>query len=213
MATQDAFDPNAGLTAEQLAQERKIEEEEQKKNPELWKKNNAWLEQMIGLLKNIKPEEVEAMNAKFEKFIEGEVTWAELQGVPPKLLFEISEHGYLQFQRGRFKEAETIFKGLSTLDHKNAYYHSVLGAIYQKQDRLGDALAEYTVAVEMNPKDIASFVNRGEIYYRLGGVEEPLEDFNAAIALDPQAKNPWANRARFLKNAILQEEEADKNRK
>lgn len=205
MPADEPFDPDAGLSPEELEKERKKEEAEKSENPELWKKNNEWLDQFRKSLENIRPEEAEKATQLVERFIEGEITWAELQGVPPQLLFQMAEYGYLQFQRGKLAEAETIFKGLSVLDHKRAYHHAVLGAIYQKMDKLGDALAEYTVALEMDPKNLSSYVNRGEIYYRLGYVEEPLEDFERAIALDPQGKDPWANRAKFLKNLVLQE--------
>lgn len=207
MPTDESFDPDAGLSPEELERERKIEEAERAKNPELWAKNNEWLEKFNAVLANISPEEAEKAAKLVERFIEGEITWAELQRIPPQALFQMAEHGYLQFQRGKLKEAETVFKGLSVLDHKNSYYHTVLGAIYQKMDKLGDALAEYTVAIEMNDKDITAHVNRGEIYYRCGYVEEPLADFERAIKLDPQGKDAWANRARFLKNLILQEGE------
>lgn len=205
MPADESFDPDAALNPEDLEKERKQEEEEQKKNPELWEKNNEWLAKFSAALEKITPAEAEKAIKLVERFIEGEITWAELQAVPPQLLFQMAEYGYLQFQRGKLAEAETIFKGLSVLDHKRAYYHTVLGAIYQKMDKLGDALAEYSVALEMDPKNLASYVNRGEIYYRCGYIDEPLEDFEKAIALDPQGKDPWANRARFLKNLILQE--------
>lgn len=205
MPADEPFDPNAGLSSEDLEKERKTEEAEKAKNPELWKKNNEWLQQFRKTLEGISPEEAEKAGKLVERFIEGEITWAELQAVPPQLVFQMAEYGYLQFQRGKLAEAETIFKGLSVLDHKRAYHHAVLGAIYQRMDKLLDALAEYTVAIEMDPKNLASYVNRGEIYYRFGYVDEPLEDFEKAIALDPQGKDPWANRARFLKNLVLQE--------
>ncbi len=205
MPTREPFDPDKGLSPEQLEKERAKEEEEKAKNPELWKKNTEWLNQFVTTMENIKPEEAEKVGKLVERFIEGEITWAELQGFPPQVLFQMAEFGYMQFQRGKLKESEIIFKGLSVLDHKRVYYHSILGAIYQRMDKLADALAEYTVALEMDPKNIACYVNRGEIYYRCGYIDEPLQDFEKAIALDPQATDPWANRARFLKSKVIQE--------
>ncbi len=98
-----------------------------------------------------------------------------------------------------------IFKGLSVLNDEDPYYHTMLGAIYQRQEKWGDALAEYTIAIEINPQDITAYVNRGEIYYKMGYLEEPLEDFEKAIALDKTEKNPWAIRAKHLKEIVLRE--------
>ncbi|MBL7685649.1 MAG: tetratricopeptide repeat protein [Deltaproteobacteria bacterium] len=209
MNLEEEFDPNAEMTPEQLAEEKKQEEEQQKKNPELWQKNNEWLDQFNNILSKITPEAAEAMAEKVAKLIEGEITWAELQGISPQKLFEISEFGYLQIQRGKLDVAEKIFKGLSSLDHRTAYYHAALGTIYQRQEKLADALAEYTAAVELDPADIASFVNRGEIYFKCDCLEQASADLDQAIQLDPQAKDPWANRGRFLKKMVLQAIEED----
>jgi tetratricopeptide (TPR) repeat protein len=205
MSKEESFDPDAGLTPQELEREKKIEEEERAKNPELWKKNMEWLNYVNGVLEKITDEDAERAVEMMGRFIEGEVTWAEVEGMPKKLLHEMAQFGYLQLKRGKLKEAEKVFKGLSFLDHKNAYYHTALGSIYQRMDKLGDALAEYTAAIEMDPGNIAALVNRGEIYYRCGYVQEPLEDFEKAISLDPKGKDRWSNRARFLKNLVYQE--------
>jgi len=210
MAEEDKLDPDAGLSPQELEREKKLEEEERKKNPELFQKNTEWLEKVSQVLEGISSEDADRAMKLMERYIEGEVTWAEVQGMPPELLSEITEYGYLQFQRGKLKEAEMVFKGLSFLDHKNAYYHTVLGAIYQKMEKFGDALGEYTAAIEMNPKDITAYANRGEIFHRTYCRDEALADFEKAIELDSSGKDPWANRARFLKNLILQEREEDK---
>jgi len=162
-----------------------------------------WLKTLGELLNKIDPKDANQALKDIESFVDGDATWAEVQGVPQQMLFDIAERGYLKFKSGRFKEAENIFKGLCILDHKTAYYHTALGAIYQKQEKFFDALAEYTVAVELDPEDVTAYVNRGEIYYMLGLDDEPILDFDAAIKLDVQGKDPWANRARFLKKQIL----------
>ena len=157
------------------------------------------------LLEKIDPKDSEKALHDLEEFIQGESTWAEVQGIPQQMLLDIAERGYLKFKSGRLKEAEILFKGLSALDHKTAYYHTALGAIYQKQENYLDALAEYTAAIEIDPEDVTAYVNRGEIYYLLGSDDLPMQDFESAIQLDPQGKDPWANRARFLKKQVLDE--------
>ncbi|HEX5033068.1 MAG TPA: tetratricopeptide repeat protein [bacterium] len=164
-----------------------------------------WLNALGELLDKIDPKDSEKALRDLEEFIQGDSTWAQVQGIPQQMLLDIAERGYLKFKSGRMKEAEILFKGLSALDHKTAYYHTALGAIYQKQENYLDALAEYTAAIELDPEDVTAYVNRGEIYYLLGSDDLPMQDFEAAIQLDPQGKDPWANRARFLKKQVLDE--------
>ena len=194
------------MTPEELKREQELEEEEKKKNPELWKKNTEWLEKFVEFLEKIAPNDEEAEKT-VKKYLKGEITFAELQGVSRDVLFKGAEFAYLQLQRGKFEEAENLLKGLITFDHDNPYYYVVLGAVYQRTDRWVDALACYTIALELDPKNIPAYVNRGEINGRLGYQTEPLEDFEKAIQLDPKGKDPWANRARFLKDLMLKERE------
>lgn len=154
------------------------------------------------LMENIDPKDADQAINDLEQFVEGDVTWAEIQKIPRQMLFDLAERGYLKFKSGRLKEAEGLFRFLSTIDHKTAYYFTALGAIYQKQDNYLDALASYTVALELDPEDTAALVNRGEIYYLVGYVKEPLQDFESAIRLDAAGNDPWANRARFLKKRL-----------
>jgi tetratricopeptide (TPR) repeat protein len=164
-----------------------------------------WLGNLNELLNRIDPKDAEKAIRDIEGFVDGDMTWAEVQGIPQQLLFDIAERGYLKFKSGRLQEAESLFKGLSMVDHKTAYYYTALGAIYQKQENLLDAISAYTVAIELDPEDITAYVNRGEVYSSMGIQEQPLQDFDAAIKLDPEGKDPWANRARFLKKRILED--------
>src|SRR4030095_1092662 len=100
MATDDAFDPNAGISPEQLERERQMEEAEKAKNPELWKKNSEYLAYINGVLEKINDKDAKRAVEMMERFIEGEVTWAEVEGVPKKVLHEIAQSVYLQLKRG-----------------------------------------------------------------------------------------------------------------
>lgn len=164
-----------------------------------------WVQAINEIVARIDPKDCEQALQDLESYMEGDATWAETQGIPKKMLFDIAEQAYLKFKGGRLEEAKALFRGLCWLDHTVAYFHTGLGAIYQKEQNYFDALAEYTVAIEIDPEDITAYVNRGEVYYLMGLQDQPLEDLDQAIQLDPKGKDPWANRARFLKKKILQE--------
>ena len=58
----------------------------------------------------------------------------------------------------------------------------------------------------MDPEDIASYTNRGEIYLIIGITDGAKDDFKAAIDLDKDGESPWALRAKILINKINEEE-------
>jgi Flp pilus assembly protein TadD len=148
----------------------------------------------------------------FNKFLEDKVSLAELKGIGRDKLYQLSEAGWVKFKHGRIEEAEQIFRSLLILDHRNAYFHAMMGAIMQKKKRPVEAILEYTRALQINGKDISTLVNRGEIYLRHRNFKKAAEDFKNAILLDMSGRNLWANRARSLVIALKRSMDAGKKK-
>lgn len=146
-------------------------------------------------------------------FLNDKISLAELKGISRDQLFQLSDAGFTKFKHGRLDEAEKIFQALIVLDHRNGYFHAMMGAVHQKRDRPIEAIMEYSQSIKINSKDISSFVNRGELYLRHKNYRKAAEDFRQAILLDMSGANLWANRARSLVIAIKRSMEADTRRK
>jgi tetratricopeptide (TPR) repeat protein len=144
---------------------------------------------------------------KIKDFIGGRISWAELFSFTPEMLFQMAEFGFAQFKAGRYQDAERIFKVLTVLDWNNSYYHSVMGSILQREKRFGEAIAEYSQAIDLDPKDIVSFTNRGEIFLQHGLIDEAEADLAKAIELDIDGDDKFANRARMLMQQLAAKKE------
>lgn len=142
-------------------------------------------------------------------FLEDKVSLAELKGISREDLYRLADAGFTKFRHGRYDEAEKIYQALILLDHRNAYFHAVMGAIHQKLGRPIEAIMEYSQSIRINKKDSSAYVNRGEIYLRHKNYKKAAEDFRNAIIMDPIGKNLWSNRARSLVIAIKRSMEAD----
>lgn len=138
------------------------------------------------------------------KFFTNETSFAQLMGIPQKELYRFAEIGHLKLTYGRVEEAKRVFEALTQIDPQNYYYHSVLGTVYQRLKRYIEAVFQFTEALRYNPKDLASLVNRGEIYLLHKNYRKAADDFKVAIMLDPEGRNNYANRARSLVIAIKQ---------
>ncbi len=134
----------------------------------------------------------------FKKFLFGKITWAQLEGMTMEQAYAIAEFGYTMYQQGRYKDARTLFEGLVIGNPYDPYFHAMLGAIYTKLDLHEEAAQEFSIAIELDPEDINSYVNRGELLLQHGEFEYAMEDLKAAIDLDPDGKNPASLRARAL---------------
>ena len=134
----------------------------------------------------------------FKKFLFGKITWAQLEGMTMEQAYAIAEFGYTMYQQGRYKDSQTLFEGLVIGNPYDPYFHAMLGAIYTKLDMHEEAAQEFSIAIELDPEDINSYVNRGELLLQHGEFEYAMEDLKAAIDLDPDGKNPASLRARAL---------------
>lgn len=153
----------------------------------------------------IPPEKKEEDYQKFLKFAAGEITWAEIKGYPKSLLKFLAKTAYFHFQKGNYALAESLFKGLSIVDHTNWYYRAALGAIYQKQKLFEEAIDEYTTALDLQEGEVTALANRGECHLQLQNYSEALEDFKQVLSLDSQLKSPWSKRAKVLMDQLIRD--------
>ncbi len=171
------------------------------------------LQKPTGRLQDPNPERFKHLANLFYKFASNEITVADVARLPRKKLRRLAEVGHMKFKYGRLEESLEIFSALSKVDHRNYYYRSALGGIYQKMKKWVEAVACYTISLGLNPRDLASFVNRGEVFLRHDKFKRAAEDFRNAIVLDRAGKNLWANRARSLVIALKRTIEAKKAEK
>lgn len=134
-----------------------------------------------------------------ERFIKGEITWAQANGLTMEQVYSFAEFGYNLFEQGRYEDARKIFEGLIVLNPYDGYFHSVLGSIFARQGLDQAALKEYTTSLELDPNNAQVHVNRAELYLKSGQFEEAMTDLKQAVSVDPIGHNvPAIARARAL---------------
>lgn len=162
----------------------------------------ASLSKLEEALKAVPQEKLATAKKEVDKLLKGDLSWADLSKFTPERLLTIAQMGFDQFKLGQYDSAERIFKGLTVIDPDNYYYHQMLGATFQRKEKHPEAVVEYSVACDLNPKDVVSLTNRGEVYFKLGIYELANADFDQAIGLDPKSEDKWSNRARMLREQI-----------
>lgn len=125
----------------------------------------------------------------------------------------IGKMGAMFYQQGNVDKAQTIFEGMLELEPENDAVHSALGAVLTNRRQDDEALIHLNKAIKINETEIASFVNRAEVYLRKSEVELAIADLKWAIQLDPLEKDPGANRARAMVLGIHQAIEAQNAQK
>ena len=160
------------------------------------------LDELKKTLDKLPPDVLKEAREKMKPFLEGDMGWLDLLNLSPEEQQKMAEMGYHQFQAGYLDEAEVIFKGLTVIEPENYYYHSMLGAIYQRKKMLPESIVEYSMAIHENAADIVSLTNRGEVFIDVGLYKQAQDDLELAIALDPEGQDPWGRRAENLKKKV-----------
>ena len=57
------------------------------------------------------------------------------------------------------------------------------------------AIADFTMAIEINPRFVLAYFNRGEDRFVLGDLRGAMTDFDNAIEIDPQFEDAYYYRA------------------
>jgi type III secretion system low calcium response chaperone LcrH/SycD len=148
---------------------------------------------------------------KIDKFIMGDITWAQLQGMTMEEAYGIAEYGYGLYQEGKYHDARTVFEGLVLCNPYDAYFHNMLGAVCQQLDLEEEAHQAYSTAIDLDEENLHALVNRGELQLKNGEFDKALDDLERAIALDPDGNDPAALRARALAMATAKAMEALKD--
>ncbi len=136
-----------------------------------------------------------------EKFLLGDVTWAELMGLTMEEAYNIAEYGYSLYEESRYHDARTVFEALVLANPYDAYFHNILGAVYQQLDLRDEALEQYTIAIDMDEQSLHPYINRGELLLQMGELQEALQDFQRAVDLDKDGNDAATARARALVQA------------
>ena len=102
---------------------------------------------------------------------------------------------------GAFPEAKgaAVLPGMNDLDE----FHR-RGVEKVNKGDLDGALAEFTRAIEMSPKNPSGYCNRGSVRLLKGDLEAAMTDYNRAIEVDPKYSTAFCGRgnARHLKGDV-----------
>jgi tetratricopeptide (TPR) repeat protein len=124
----------------------------------------------------------------------------------PRIQLGITEDDFMRmgamgasfYERGDLERARIIFEGLVEIDPNSGDAHAALGALYTRTNKDDDALTHLNLAIQLDENMIAPYVNRAEVFIRQQKLEAAVEDIKKAVALDPEEKDPAANRARAM---------------
>ncbi len=138
---------------------------------------------------------------KLKAYARGEMTWAEVEGMTWEEAKAIAQVGCDLAAAGRLEEARIIFEGLVEGNPKDSSSRAALGTVYQKLGRVEEAVAEYSAALQDDPRNPVALANRGELRLRKGD-RAGFSDIASAVQADPHGETSAGRRAKELVKAV-----------
>ncbi|GEM_PF-1632429 len=90
------------------------------------------------------------------------------------------------YQSGRVEDAENLAVSMTKEFPDHTFAWKVLGGVYDKTDRMSDALYAHQITVALDPKDPDSHNNLGQTLNKMGRSLEAEESCRRAIDLKPE---------------------------
>jgi len=132
---------------------------------------------------------IEINEETLQKYIFGELTWAEIVGFTAEEAHVAADYGLACIDAGRLDEATTVFEGLLAFNPRDAFAHVARGTIAERQGDDTLAFAHYSAALELEPTMVPALLARAELLLKLGEVELAREDIAAAEAQKPEGED------------------------
>jgi tetratricopeptide (TPR) repeat protein len=93
------------------------------------------------------------------------------------------------FDRGKYVEAEEMFRTAVSLNWSNPAPHNELGRALERQHRYDEAIAQYRRIITMDPKSAVAYNNMGYAMFARSKPDQKhadaIEQYHHAIAVDP----------------------------
>lgn len=99
---------------------------------------------------------------------------------------------------GAWREAEASAEAAAALDPDRHEAHVLHAVALAKQDKHERAIEAFERAVALQPGDVASLTNMGELLLELGAYQQAAGVLRRAMSADPKAEHPSGRRARSL---------------
>ena len=98
---------------------------------------------------------------------------------------QLFQQGNQAQNEGRYREAESIWRQIISIDSNNAIAYFYIGLALRKQGKLEEAIAAYKKAIELDPNDAFAYNNMGLALDDQGKYDEAIAAHKKALEIDP----------------------------
>jgi tetratricopeptide (TPR) repeat protein len=118
-----------------------------------------------------------------------------LVGVLPASAVRYSDCGQTKNLDRSIRSCTKIIKRGKRESRKNrTSAYTIRGNAYDNKGQYDQAIADFTKAIEINPRYAKAYTNRGSVYNSKGQADRAIADYGKAIEINPRYANAYNNR-------------------
>jgi len=95
--------------------------------------------------------------------------------------------GYDLYNLGRFDDVLGLVEQYENILPKEGNFPLLAGHVHKQNQLLGEAVDDYTRAIERDPNMVDAYVNRGYVRNDMQNAEDAVKDFETALRLSPNS--------------------------
>ncbi|AZO05039.1 MULTISPECIES: tetratricopeptide repeat protein [unclassified Mesorhizobium] len=161
------------------------------------------LNDVVAQIENLTPEAVAAkcIVIGYTPEVDWLSTPANLKAADLDPFGDLDAFAYGWYSQRRYGQSLRLFETLGLFKDR-CWNDQMVGTNQWMLNRLDEAIASFTRALDKCPDDIASRSNRADIYVRLGMFPEAQRDINLVVQADPQASTGPGKTVRALADQL-----------
>lgn len=94
----------------------------------------------------------------------------------------------------RIRACTVVIEDAKQADNVRAEAYANRGSVHDEEDKLDEAIADFTAALKLTPNNATLYVLRGTSYGNNSDYQRAIADFTEAIRLEPKDAGAYANR-------------------
>lgn len=107
----------------------------------------------------------------------------------------LKDYAYAMMYEGDLAYSASIFMDILETNPEDELALNAMGIISYVMDNNSDANAYFSKAIECNPSNTTSYLNRAQLYRNNKDFDKALNDLNKVIAIDPSQPDNYIHRA------------------
>lgn len=135
--------------------------------------------------KKLDDKQLDEITSIVYQMMDGVTTYADVRGISEDQLEAVYNVGFVNYQAGKFDEAEKVFRFLTLVSHTSPKYWTALGSVHQAKRNYGEAFKTYAAAALLDAHRPRPHYYAAECALAVGDLDSAESGARSVLGLCP----------------------------